>query len=158
MVIVVVMIIFALLSTAGSSNKKNLLALAQSQTEIIRVSTDNGSKLRDTTIQGFAQSVSMVITTNKLQTTKYMGKQKIKVNPKTLALGRSTKTDNALTAADEAGRYDDELLKILEKDLTAYKTQLSSAYKQASSKSEKTLLKELFDQAVLLTKNQPTSS
>ncbi|MDQ5971976.1 MAG: hypothetical protein QG553_135 [Patescibacteria group bacterium] len=147
-----------LISSAGGGDKKMLTGIAQTQTEIMRVSREGATDAKDTAIQGFAQSTALVITSSQQKTTAFLGKMKETPNSKTLALGRSTKTDTALKTAKEAGRYDQELLKILSTSLEDYKKELSAGYKQATSKSQKQLLEQLYNQANNLTKNQPTSS
>lgn len=151
-------IIFALVTSSGSSNAKSLLSLAQDQNEIIRISNNGGNQARDPTIQGFSQTVTLVLTTSQQKTVKYLNTHGVKTSSKSLALTRNAQTDATLKSADEAGRYDAELLKTLEGSLNDYKSQLNEMYKKTSSKSQKILLQQLYNQAVNLTKNQPTSS
>jgi hypothetical protein len=151
-------IIMTVISSNSSKSTKGLIEIAQSQTEITRISTNGSNLSRNTTVKGFSESVNLTISTGLIETTKYMSSHGNKVKTKTLSLTKSAQTDAALKSASESGRYDDELLKTLEKELSDYKVLIGQTYKQATIKSQKTLLQNLFDQVVNLTKNQPTSS
>ena len=151
-------VLFAVIFSGGDGASKSLLAVAQTQTEITRVSDAGVKKSRDSVAQGLAETVFLAITTNQQQTVTYLKSQGVKADTNTLALGKSTKTDAALESAAQAGRYDDVLISTLKKMLADYKVQLTEAYKQAGSRSQQNLLKQLFNQAEALTKNQPATS
>ena len=150
--------IFGVLSSLGGDETQAILGIAQTQTELVRISTAGGNKARDLTTLGFAESVQLTLTTNQQQTTRYLTSQNVKINPKVLVLGQKTQTDASLKSAEQAGRYDEELLTVLQNSLSAYKTQLNSAYQNATSVKQKNLLLNLYNQANALTKNQPTKS
>jgi hypothetical protein len=156
--LILIIIVLSLVTSSGSAGTKQLTTLAQSQNEIIRISSTGSTQARDSTIKGFSESVNLTMMSEQQQTTKYLSSHGAKVKPKVLLLGRDPQTDATLKSATAAGRYDDELLKTIEKQLNVYKIQLQQAYKQTSKKSEKILIQQLFDQATKLTKNQPTSS
>lgn len=151
-------ILIAILSSSGKAATKTLTALAQTQTEIIRVSTDGSQHARGLPAQSYSATVQAAITTNEQQTVQYLATKKVKLKDKDLAKGQNAKTDAALKSADQAGRYDEELVSILEKSVAAYRNDISKAYKASSSKGEKQLLQKLFDQTTILIKNQPATN
>ena len=150
-------IVLALIFSSGGEDTKALLGLAQTQTEITRVSADGTTKARSAATQNFTQTVTTTMTTAQQQTIEVLAK-KTKVDEKKLVLGRSTKTDTALTSAQQAGRYDEELTATLTKALASYKTEISQAATKTTTKSQKELLQKLYTQVEALIKNQPTSS
>ena len=157
-VLVLFAIIFALIFGGGKGSTQTPLALAQTQNEIIRVSGIGGQLARDTTTQGFTETVNVTITTSQQQTIKYLSAQKFKIKPKILALAQNSKTDATLRAAAAAGRYDEALKTVLEQELSDYRTQVSAAYKATSDKTQKALYQQLFNQVTILIKNQPATN
>lgn len=151
-------IIFALIFSSGGGNKEDMLGLAQTQTELVRISASGAEDSRDAVTQGFAQNIAAVITTSQLETTEWLTKNGVKFKEKDLALAKDEKVDAALNSALQAGRFDQELVKVLERMLAEYKAELSQAFSGTSSKSQKTLLQNLFKQVETIIKNQPTSS
>lgn len=151
-------VIMMLIFSSGGEDRKSLVKLVQTQTEIARLSNEASGKSRDPVTLNFTQTTALVLTTSKNQTTEYLAKQRIKIGEKELALGRDAKDDQALVSAEKAGRYDDEAIKIIEQSLADYKTQIQQDFKAATGKNHKQLLQDLYKQAETLTKNQPTSS
>lgn len=151
-------VVMALLTSSGTNNKKALIGLAQEQTEIIRLSKAARDTSRSTAVQNYAQSTYAVFNTSQAQTLAYLRTQKIKISSKQLVLGRSVQDDASLTSAGQAGRYDDEYIKIINQDLLEYQAKAKATYQTAKGQKEKLLLKTLFEQVTNLTKNQPTSS
>ena len=156
--IILLMVVLSFISSRAAAPTKALEKIAQTQNEIIRVSTLGGKTSRDTVTLGFAETVSTTITSSQKQTIVYLKARHVKADPKFLALGANASTDASLKTADSAGRYDSELVSVLEDSLSAYKQELKTTYSQTSNASQRKLLQMLYNQAVLLTKNQPTSS
>jgi hypothetical protein len=155
--IFILALVFGLLLNSGSSTK-DLVEITKTQTEIVRVAENNAPKARGVTARNFSETVALTMTSSKQQTISYLAAKKTTVKPKELALGLNAKTDADLKSADAAGRYDEELLTILEKSLADYRTQINTAYNKTSVKSQKQLLQQLFEQVTTLTKNQPDTS
>lgn len=153
----IVAVILAIALSGGGSTK-DLVAITQTQTEIVRVAETNASKARGVTARNFSETVALTMVSSKQQTLSYLSSKKTTVKPKELALGLNAKTDANLKSAEAAGRYDQELLTILEKSLADYRTQINTAYNKATTKSQKQLLQQLFEQVTTLIKNQPATS
>ncbi len=156
--IIFLLAIILSLVLGGGGGTQDLLAIAKTQTEIARVSNASTLKARDITTRNFVATVGITISSQQQQTVSYLASHKEKISPKTLALSVNPKTDAALKTAESAGRYDQELLTVLEKSLADYQVQLSQTYKATSSKSQKTLLQKFFEQVSALIKNQPAIS
>ena len=154
--ILILLFIVLSLVLSGGGGTKDLLTIAQTQTEIARVSSDTSAKARNITTRNFAATVRITVSSQQQQTVSYMTSHKQKVAPKKLILGMNPKTDESLKTAEAAGRYDQELLTILEKSLADYQLQLSQTYKATSSKSQKAMLQKFFEEVGALIKNQPT--
>ena len=153
--VILIMVIFALVFGNSGGSTLALETIAQTQTELIRVSTAGATESRDVAVQGFAESIALTTTTGQQQTLSYLSAHKHKMDAKHLALGRNVKTDAALKSASEAGHYDEQLATELNQELTSYRDQLSKAYKEASSSTQKQLIQQLFNQVTVLLKNQP---
>jgi hypothetical protein len=156
--VIILAIVFSMVLNSGGSPTKALFSIAQTQTEIVRVSGGSSLKARSLTTRNFAETVTVTMTSSQQQTVNYLTSHKTKVKPKELALGQDSKTDAALKSAEAAGRYDQELLAILEKSLAEYRTQVSEAFKATNSPSQKQLLEQLFNQVTTLLSNQPAIS
>jgi hypothetical protein len=156
--IFILAILFSVILGGGSSSTQKLFKIAQTQTEIVRVSGGGLTKSRDISTRNFVETVAITMTSSQQQTTAYLSSHKNKINVKQLALGQDPKTDAALKSADAAGRYDQELIAVLEKLLASYRVQINEAYKATDSTSQKKLLEDLYKQVTDLTKNQPATS
>lgn len=157
-VIVLLIIIVALLLSSGKSSTKSLISIAQTQNEIVRISSTGSQKAKSKAAANFSITVADSTATGQAATTKYLASKKVKIPLKTLALGQNPQTDAALKSAQTAGRYDEELISALQKLLLTYQAQVSTAYKATNSTSQKTLLKQLFDQINILLKSQPATT
>lgn len=157
-VIVLLIIIVSLLLSSGNTSTKSLISIAQTQNEIVRISSTGSQKAKSKAAANFAITVADSTATGQAATTKYLTSKKVKIPPKTLAMGQNPQTDAALKSAQTAGRYDEELISTLQKSLLAYQSEVGTAYKATNSASQKALLKQLFDQVTILLKNQPTAT
>ncbi|MEO8785163.1 MAG: hypothetical protein ABI221_02530 [Candidatus Saccharimonadales bacterium] len=152
--LIVFFIILALISSATKGNDGNIVKLAQTQTEIVRVSTEGAQKVRDPSVAAFVQNVNLSLTSDQQKTVSYLAKHGHKLNGKNLGLMESSKTDASLAEADQAGQYDNALLNTMEQSLKNYKTDLATDYKSAKG-TQKELLKELYANANNLLANPP---
>lgn len=152
----VLYVIFSLAFSGGGGLAK-LTTIAQKQTEIIRISNAGSSVVREPSISNFTQSVLLTTTSGQQQTVDYLASHGKKVKTKQLALLQSSKTDQALESAKQAGQYDNALLGTLLDRLKDYRASVKEAYDDSSSQTQKALLKQLFQQADGLLANPPQS-
>lgn len=143
--IIVGAIVMSLITAASSTGHKTLVEAAQQQTEIIRVSKIGVAKARDPV------TLNLAVTTNlSLQSDQAALLKQVKVTPKELALGRSTKTDIALTTAEQSNQFDQVFTKTIQSQLATYRSTLKKAYDSSSSKKLKATLADEYTHAGLL--------
>lgn len=155
-ILIIFVIVFSLIANSGDSGIKSLVSVAQTQTEIVRVSTAGTSQVRDPSILNFTENVSLGLTSSQIQTINYLTKHQKKISSKELALGQSASTNKKLSTAQETGNYDNTMLTTLQQELTAYQAQVIAAYKSTDVNSQKVLLQQLYTQVTNLLKNSPS--
>lgn len=147
--IILATIVMALISSAGNSNQKTLLTAAQQQAELIRVSKIGIDKARD------PATINLAVTTNlSLQSDQAPLLAHVKASSKQLALGKNTKTDVALTTAEQSNKFDEVFTATLKTELAAYRKTLKTAYDGASGKKTKATLATEYKNAGLLLAQQ----
>ncbi len=151
-VLLLFIIIMVLIFSSGGSSTKGLIKVAQDQTEILRITEIGTRYVRGSDAAAINENTKLTLTTAQAETVAYITKHNKKPSSKTLALGANKATDQALNTANSAGQFDDALKSTLKTQLTGYQSDLSTEYKATNSKSEKVLLKKLYDQATLLIK------
>ena len=135
-------ILAALLSSGGSSQKETLLKAAQQQAEIIRVSKIGIDKARDPATRNLA------VTTNlSLQSDQATLFSHTKFSSKEIALGKDTKTDVALTTAEQSNRFDEIFTQTIQTKLAVYQQTLKTAYDGTDGPKLKTSLSDLYNHA-----------
>jgi hypothetical protein len=117
-------------------------------TDRSQAATQSGTSL-SINHQNFAVTAHAAIGSSESQTIAYLTQLKQKINAKQLDLKISPTVDSQLSAAATAGTYDSTFQTIMNKQLDAYKADLSKAYDQAGPHG-KVLIKDAFDQAKLL--------
>lgn len=154
-------VVMGLLSSAGKEGRQTLLSIAQQQEELVRVADMGTQKARSPIAQNLAITTKLSIASAQKDLLDYMRAQGIKTGPKELALGKNSKTDDELTAAEQNNRYDEALTATLQKQLNAYQNSLRKAHSEAAGKSGKELLSTAYNHAGLLLnkpENQPAGS
>ena len=144
--LVVGFVAMTLLSSGGNAEKDDLIKAAQQQAELIRVSKIGVEKARDPITQSLAITTSLALESDQITLLSHA-----KVSSSELALGRSSKTDVALTTAEQSNEFDTVFTQTIQTELLQYQTSLRNAYSKASSTKLKTSLKELIAHAGVLT-------
>lgn len=160
-VLIILAVIFMNLLTRGSKQATNrLLGIAQEQAEISRVASIGVTNARTAPTKGYANSVKLTIDTSQKDILALLSKRGVKVEAKILNKKQSQKTDKQLEDARLTNRFDDVFSQTVHYQLSSYRSHLESAYKDASSTSEKDVLKKNIASAdILLGKRlQPTQS
>lgn len=148
LLLIIGFVIMTVLSSAGKGQQETLLKASQQQAELIRVSKIGIEKARDANTRNFA------ITTNITLQSDQAGLLAIsKAKPKEIALGKSTKTDLALTTAEQSNKFDEVFTQTVQTQLIAYQKTLKSVYDATDGKKSKATLTEQFNHLnVLLAK------
>ena len=155
LVVLVIGMIIAVIFGGSSNSTDRLVGLAQQQTEIVRVTQlaeDNNASV-DT--RNMARTVKLSLTSARKQTTALITEQGQKVDAKSLTAKADTNTDDALTAARQANRFDEAFTATIQESLKAYQKELSSIYDASGSDTEKALLQDLYKQTEILVSTAP---
>lgn len=148
LLLIIASVVLVLISSAGNGNKEALLKAAQQQAELIRVSKIGIDKARDPATRNLAMTTNLSLQSDQASLLTH-----VKASSKQLALGKSTKTDVALTNAEQSNRFDEVFTETIQTELASYQKTLKSAYDgSASKKTKATLTDEYNHAAVLLSK------
>jgi hypothetical protein len=150
LIIIVVIVISQLSGNKG--NPTGLVALAQTQQEVIRVATDGGKNAKSTGLQNFAVTTAVSVSSDQHQLLAELQKQGTKLKTKDLELGKNAQTDRALAAAQAANTYDTTFTTTMENELDDYQAKLEDAAKIASTPAGISLLKKQTEDATQLRK------
>ncbi len=149
--IIIAIIFFSLIGGSSSGSTSGLLALAQQQTEMIRVATEAEPQVSQQTTKNFAATTTLVLTSDTRQLQAYMSKNGQKVTAKELSAKQSATTDSDLASALQNGDYDVIFLEIMSDELTQYTTTLKITYNADNSGNLRLLLQDMYHSANLLT-------
>lgn len=126
---------------SGPDNKQQLLELAQQQTELIRVAEIGVKNSSGLQAKNLAITTELTLTTERNTLVAALKTQKVKVNDKTLKAKADSKTDRALTTAQQNNRFDEEFLKTIQEDLKEYQQNMKAAYNTTTNKKLREALK-----------------
>jgi phosphoglycerol transferase MdoB-like AlkP superfamily enzyme len=158
---VIIILYFILSIFGGSSNKPNLIIVAQDQNELARVATlaaTDGVQQSAQSTQNFAQSAELSLKSEQLDLINFMSETGGKPSTKLLAATKDASSDAALNNAIAASSFDTTFVGIMQNQLKSYQSALQTAFNGANNATEKQLLAGDFSAAGLLTKqlNNPT--
>lgn len=148
--LIAVVFVMSLISSAGNATKAELLKAVQQQAEIVRISTLGIERAKGSTAKNLATTTNLSIMSDQAILTSSLAGQGVKVNPKELAAGKNQKTDAALTAAEQSNKFDEVFVQTLQTELAAYQQTLKSAYDKTSNEKLKSTLSQQFEHAGLL--------
>lgn len=153
-VIIIVMIVLGSLFSSHGSNVTNMTAVAQDQTELIRVATEatqsQSNYISQTTTLYFADNCLMSITSENQQLMSFLTSNGVKLSTATLALKQNSRTDAALQAAADSSTYDTAFLTAMQGDMNMYTSDIKVAFAASTNPQEKQLLSTEYKDAALL--------
>lgn len=145
-IVTIVMVIAGFISNAGKADTEALITAAKQQQELIRVSKIGSDKAKTQAAKNIA--VTTLLALESEQDEMQAAIETAGLNPKKILTGSAdSKTDQALTAAEQNNRFDEEFLKVMSTSLTNYQKSVKAAYDGATSKKLKTALTKQFDSA-----------
>ncbi len=150
LLVVIVGILISSLAPKGSTPE--LIAIAERQQELIRVSKEAANQVTGEDTANFVTNLNLSLTSSQQQLISYLASHSTKINPKTLALDQDSQTDTLLASAASANNYDPALAQNLNEQLQTYETLLRSAYNHSTNKATKQLVQNCFNGAALLLK------
>lgn len=152
-----VILIANLIGGSGSSSKSNLISLAQTQNEIVRVSGKAESAAKIRAVRNLAVTIDMSLTSQQQQVIGVLTKNGVKLDKQDLQLKQNGQTDQRLTSASSTNTFDKEYAKIMQEALGNYVTSLRQINTTSKSNTERQLTKEYITQTELLIAQIPHS-
>lgn len=148
--IILVIVVASLITSGGKEKTTNFLAIAQEQTELVRIASDASTHVTSIPAQNLAQNVQASVASQNGELLAYLKKTGQKVSPAQLTLKHSKTTDATLTAAQENNTYDTAFKTVIQADLDTYMASLKKAYKLNPGPNGNALLSKQYDAAALL--------
>jgi hypothetical protein len=154
---ITLLIVAAIIINALAPKKvtdKDLISLAQTQAEMMRISNQAGTQAKQQTTRNLASTVQYTMATQQKQTVDKLAAMGVKVQAKQLALKQDATTDQKFTTAKATSTYDQTYTEIIQEQLTAYANTLKSLNDIASA-SERDRLSDYYQQTQLLISQVP---
>lgn len=148
--LLLVWVFAAIVSRASNASAAALIALAQRQTELARISQQPVQRATAAATQTFAVTTQLSLLTDQQTFVSFLSHHGISVSAKTLQATANAQTDAALQTAQTAGTYDQTYISIAQSELTSYEQALKQTYTSAKNLSERQLLSQAYDNAKLL--------
>lgn len=145
-VIMVIIIVIGLINNAGKADTSALVTAAKQQQELIRVAKIGSEKAKAQAAKNIAITTQLALESEQAEMKAAIEAAGLKAN-KVLVGSVNAKTDQALTAAEQNNRFDEEFLSIMTKSLTDYQRAVKAAYDNATSKKLKDALSTQFTSA-----------
>ncbi len=130
-----------ILGSSSDAQKQRLIELAQSQTEIVRVSTAAATKANSSDTKAIAYTNKISVQSALNQTTAQLSKYNVKSDGKLLGQGKNAETDKLLADAASNNRYDETYKKILAEQLSNYQKLLQNTF-ESSNRTEKLMINQ----------------
>ena len=148
--LVIGVIIASLISSAANAGKADLLKVAQKQAELVRVSKIGVDRAKGASAKNLATTVNLSLQSDQSTLVASLKAAGVKVSAKELALGKNPNTDTALTAAEQANKFDDVFIQTIQAQLIDYQRSLKTAFDKSDSKKLQQTLSTQFETAGLL--------
>jgi hypothetical protein len=149
LLIILMSVFFSFLNSAGNKQKENLLEVAKTQQEIIRIIDANKQFISDGKLKDKTQTLRVVMLSAQQEFTAALAARGKKASPKELETGMNPQNDTILETAKAEARGDEALDELLASLLTQYSTQLQAVF-EGGNQSEQELATEAFNQVDLL--------
>lgn len=147
--IILMSVFFSFLNASGNKQKNNLLQVAQTQQEIIRVIDERDNFISDRNLKDKTKTLRAVMVTSQQETIAALGGRGEKLNPKELSKVENPQTDAELESAQEQAKHDEVLDEILLTLLNKYSVQLETVFSEGNA-SEKEFATDAFNQVDLI--------
>lgn len=148
--LVAVLVVSAIISSASNAGKAELISAAQRQAELIRVSKIGLDRAKGSSAKNLATSVNIALLSDQSTMVTTLKGAGVKLAPKDLALGKNPKTDALLTNAEQSNKFDEVFVTTIQTELVAYQKSLKAAYDKTDSKKLQQSLSAQFNTAGLL--------
>ena len=142
-VLLLVVVGFSFITSLGKKDYSAYNTLLKTQYELVRITELGTNKARTAEVRQFAATVQYATITERDAVVTLLTNAEQEVLVKQLAQNKDAANDKALAAAEQANRYDEEVLKIMNTLLSGYYKQIKDIAPSASTKSEKALVTQL---------------
>lgn len=136
-------------------SKGDMLSLAQSQTELLRLTEQGKSGATQQITRNFSTTINTTLLTQQQQTIGLLSKNGAKVNPKELALKQNATSDQKLASAKATSTYDKAFTGIVQNELQSYSNLLKQLASKASTQEESNRLGDYYQQSQMLLSQIP---
>jgi len=149
--IIVAVVVSSFFNRENKAQVERLTEVAQSQSEIIRISALADKKAKDIKTRNLAANTRLSVESSQQEVKKLLNGRGVgsKGLDKKLGAGKNTKTDATLDEAARNNRYDETFAAVIEKQLADYQKLLTAAH-QSGTANEKKTLSALFQNSKLL--------
>jgi hypothetical protein len=155
---VLLMIILAIVASmlGGSKTKvEDLVAVAQMQNELIRISDQGSSDAVQQSTRNLAVTAEYTMNSQQVQTTTYLAKNGREVDEKELALKQNARTDQQFSTAKTTSTFDLVYAQVMQNELTVYANNLKQLFTTSQSKEQKQMLSAYYEQTQMLISQIP---
>jgi hypothetical protein len=157
--VIVGIVVFSLISSAGKAGVTAIRNLAHDQAEIIRVSDLGVTGAKSSNAKDLAATTALVVRTQQQRTIKLLTLRGEKIVPKELTAKKNEATDAELKTAELNNRYDEALTQYLTTTLGRYQAAVKLAYDANTGVNDRSVLGAAFTDAGLILKSRtPTTS
>lgn len=148
-VIILLGVVFRMVASNPSFDKSAMLAVAQQQTEILRLleAGDDNSVLQSN--KNFTVTAELAINSDQKALFTYLAERNYQPNPKELILRQDATASSQLEGAASTSTFDAAYEQVMETALKTYQQDLQNAY-DSGGNSARELLKTQYDHSTLL--------
>jgi hypothetical protein len=147
--IMIFIFLFLLFSRASNTQKDNLVKLAQTQTEIVRITEIAEKESGGIDTRSFAVNTRLSLQSDLQETTGFLAGRGVELKGKSLGLVKDENTDKKLEEASANNRFDETFIELLRDQLQDYRVLLQQAYEDGNS-SEKQAMSQNYEEIALL--------
>ncbi len=150
LLIILIFVVGGVISNANRPKTELILTVVQEQHELARIADIGTTKGKSSETKNFAASVRSIVRSDQAVLIPLLGKAGIKANEKLLRGKQTTKTDTALTNAEQSGRLDETVTELLQTQLKTYQQDLKKAYDGNSGVKTRAALDKAYANSLLI--------
>lgn len=147
--LIVGVVLFSFISSSGGGTKEDFISVQQQQAELIRVADIGINKASQSDTKNLAVTAKYTLVSQQSSIATMTKKAGVKVTQKQLQMGKNTKTDARLTAAEQSNQFDQTFSVIFKTQLLTYRRTLEKLRTEVSSKKSRDTL-QAYDQQIAL--------
>lgn len=142
--LIVGIIVSSFLFGGSNDSATRTLKLAQTHTELIRISELGMDKARGQAAKNLATTTNLTLLSEQSAIVSIAEKDQ-EITKKILSFGQNSDTDDTLTEAEQRSQFDEVFIELLVKEMEAYRQELEAAYDASNSNANKQTYQKLYD-------------